>query len=125
MRICIPTAGMSGLADTVYGHFGSAPYFTVIDTATGGIELIDNSRKQHEHGSCAPSEELVARGIDAVACGGMGRRALATLTDAGIRVFLTQAVTPHEAVGHVTSGAAEVCTPEAACAGHSHHHHHH
>jgi predicted Fe-Mo cluster-binding NifX family protein len=120
MTLCIPTNGPLGLNDTVYGHFGSAPYFTVVDTDTNEITIIDNTDKQHGHGNCAPAEDLLARGVDAVAAGGMGRRALARFNAAGIRVFLTRAATPAEAVSEVVRGAAEECTPESACAGHHH-----
>jgi hypothetical protein len=32
MKICIPTETNEGKSAAVYGHFGSAPYFTIIDT---------------------------------------------------------------------------------------------
>jgi len=118
MNICVPTAGPSGLNDTVYGHFGSAPYFTIIDTETEAISVIDNSNKEHEHGNCAPSDDLVERGVDAVVCGGMGRRALARLNEAGIRVFLSDAATPAHAVHEIATGTARECSAEQACAGH-------
>lgn len=128
MNICIPTAGPSGLNDTVYGHFGSAPYLTIIDTDTEEISVIDNSNKEHGHGNCAPSAELVERGVHAVACGGMGRRALDRLNEAGIRVFLSGATTPAEAVEEILTGRARECGAEHACAGHhdpdGHDHHH-
>ena len=123
MNICIPTAGPSGLNDTVYGHFGSAPYLTIIDTDTEAISVIDNSNKEHGHGSCAPAAELVERGVDAVACGGMGRRALARLNEAGIRVFISGAATPAEAMQQILTGNAEECGAEQACAGHHDHGH--
>ncbi|MFP4374141.1 MAG: NifB/NifX family molybdenum-iron cluster-binding protein [Spirochaetaceae bacterium] len=118
MNICIPTAGPSGLNDSVYGHFGSAPYFTIVDTDTHAVSVIDNSRKEHGHGNCAPSGELIERGVDAVVCGGMGRRALARFNEAGIRVFLSGAATPADAVQEVVAGIARECTTEEACAGH-------
>ncbi|NBF41600.1 MAG: hypothetical protein GVY14_14425 [Spirochaetes bacterium] len=129
MNICIPTAGHSGLNDTVYGHFGSAPYLTIIDTESEAISVIDNSNKEHGHGNCAPAAELVGRGVHAVACGGMGRRALARLNEAGIRVFLSGAATPAEAVQEIVTGSAQECGIEHACAGHhgsdDHHDHGH
>lgn len=124
MNICIPTAGPSGLNDTVFGHFGSAPYFTIIDTGTEAISVVDNSNKEHGRGNCAPSADLVERGVDAVACGGMGRRALARLNEAGIRVYLSGATTPAEAVQEVMTGAAQECSADQACAGHHDHGHH-
>jgi predicted Fe-Mo cluster-binding NifX family protein len=136
MKICIPTEGSSGLNDTVYGHFGHSPYLTVVDTERDEVSVSENRTGHNGHGSCTPAEELVARGVEAVATGGMGRRALSRLNENGIRVFVTTARTPAEAVRDIVSGAAEECTPEAACAGrhggqgghggeHGHGHHHH
>ena len=43
MRICIPTETKDGKTAKVYGHFGSAPYFTVYDTDKDTVEVIDNA----------------------------------------------------------------------------------
>jgi predicted Fe-Mo cluster-binding NifX family protein len=40
MRICFPTENLQGLDSTVYGHFGSAPGFIIVDTGSEGIEEI-------------------------------------------------------------------------------------
>ena len=117
MNVCIPTIESTGLQDTVAGHFGSAPYFTVVNTENRSVRVIDNADTEHGHGGCAPAEKLLAEGISAVACGGMGRRALARLNEAGIRVFLSGAETPEGAVEQILSGTAEECTGENACAG--------
>jgi len=123
MTICIPTAGPAGLTDTVYGHFGSAPYFTIVDTDSNHVSVVDRGSHEHEHGTCAPAADLIDGRVNAVACGGMGRKALARLTDAGIRVFLTRGSTPAAAVEEILTGVAEECTEEHACGGHGHHHH--
>ena len=43
MRICIPTLHGTGAADEVCEHFGSAPYFTILDTEGGEPEVIPNT----------------------------------------------------------------------------------
>jgi predicted Fe-Mo cluster-binding NifX family protein len=91
---------------------------TVVDSESNELSVVDNRNKQHGHGTCAPAAELTQHRVDAVACGGMGRRALSRLNEAGIRVFLTNARTPAEAVKEITEGSAQECTPDTACAGH-------
>ena len=72
MRICVPTATDDGLDATVHEHFGSAPYFSILDTETGAVEAVRNANEHHEHGQCNPvgaltglnPDALVVRGID-------------------------------------------------------------
>ena len=45
MRICIPTETDMGQEAKVYGHFGSAPYFTIYDTEEMTLE-----NACHQHG---------------------------------------------------------------------------
>ncbi len=54
MKICIPTETGEGKNAQVYGHFGSAPYFTIYDTDAQSIEIVDNANSHHEHGTCNP-----------------------------------------------------------------------
>ena len=34
MKVCFPTETLQGLDSRVYGHFGSAPGFVIVDTGT-------------------------------------------------------------------------------------------
>ena len=52
MKLCIPTETNEGKSATVYGHFGSAPYFTIVDTEKDTVEVIDNANQHHAHGMC-------------------------------------------------------------------------
>ena len=52
MKICIPTEDNRGLEGMVCGHFGSAPFFTLVDTDSGSCEIIGNSASEHGHGGC-------------------------------------------------------------------------
>ena len=87
MRICIPTATKDGKSAEVYGHFGSAPYFTIYDTEKNTVELIDNANQHHSHGMCHPMGSLTGKNIDAVVCGGMGARAVEKLNNSGIKTY--------------------------------------
>jgi predicted Fe-Mo cluster-binding NifX family protein len=74
MKICIPTETDAGKKAKVYGHFGSAPYFTIYDTEKDDCETVDNSNQHHIHGTCHPVGALDSQRIDAVVCAGMGAR---------------------------------------------------
>ena len=58
-----------------HDHFGSAPFFTFIDTETMAVEAVRNGGASHVHGACRPLDFLGARPVEAVVCRGLGRRA--------------------------------------------------
>ena len=71
-------------------HFGSAPFFTICDTATGSYDVDENVSHHHAStGRVIPWESLEGRKIDAVICAGMGARALQRLNEGGMKVYLT------------------------------------
>lgn len=49
MKIYIPTETNEGKSAVVYGHFGSAPFFTIYDTTNASVEIIVNANKHHAH----------------------------------------------------------------------------
>ena len=87
MRICFPTENLQGLDSIVYGHFGSAPGFVIVDTESTDIEEIKNGDLHHAHGMCQPLKALGGREVDAIAVGGIGAGALMKLQAQGIRVY--------------------------------------
>ncbi len=91
MRILIPTVDDIGARSTVSDHFGRAPYVAIADTVTGEVVVRPNAAADHGSGGCAPVARFgtAADGLaDAVACRGLGRRALAELLASGVPVFL-------------------------------------
>jgi predicted Fe-Mo cluster-binding NifX family protein len=117
MRLCIPTTDDRGHQGRLSDHFGSAPYFTIVDDASGTVEVIRNGHAQHQPGRCDAATGLAAHAIDAVLCLGLGRRALAGLEQAGIRVFVTPAVDVNGAVETFHAGRMTPLTAETACGG--------
>ncbi|MFA5028586.1 MAG: NifB/NifX family molybdenum-iron cluster-binding protein [Candidatus Methylomirabilota bacterium] len=120
MKLCIPTLDDRGLAAPLSAHFGSAPYFTLVDTANGACEAHANGGT-HAHGACSPVAALSGLRPDAVLCGGMGARAAALLLQAGIRPLLVEAATVGEAVAALAAGRVQELTPDRACAAHGCH----
>jgi predicted Fe-Mo cluster-binding NifX family protein len=119
MRICLPTETDRGFEALLYGHFGSAPYFTIVDTETGTVEVRDNQGQVHAHGACHPVGAIDGLGVQAVVCGGMGLRALQKLEEAGIEVYRSGVLTVAEATREIKEKRAEKLTVEGTCA---HHH---
>jgi len=118
MKVCIPTETKDGLKANVYGHFGSAPYFTVCDTETLKCEIIDNGNLNHEHGMCNPVKAVGSAKPDAVIAGGMGAGAINGLRSAGIKVYLTQPSTVAEALKKLQSAQLTEADPTCACSHH-------
>lgn len=72
MKIAIPIEDARGLESPVYGHFGSAPAFLVVDSESGAASVIDNQQMGHVHGQCNPIAALAGQTVDALITGGIG-----------------------------------------------------
>lgn len=117
MKICIPTEDPRGLEARLSGHFGEAPYFTLIDANTEGVEVVPNPRVGHGHGGCGLPNELHRLGVDAVLCGGLGRRALIRLRELGVSVIATREEHVAGALAALRAGRLARHSLEQACAG--------
>jgi predicted Fe-Mo cluster-binding NifX family protein len=120
MILCIPTLDDRGAAAPLSAHFGSAPFFTMVDTATGAVRAHANGGT-HEHGACSPVAALAGLRPDAVLCRGMGARAAALLLQVGIRPLLVEADTVSEAAGAFAAGRYRELTADLACTSHGCH----
>lgn len=118
MRICIPTADNRGLDARAHDHFGSAPFFTLVDVTTNEVTVVPNGGAEHEHGACRPLRQLRSHEFDTVICRGMGRRALANLDQQGIEVHMTPCDTVSEIVAAVGRGETQPLSTHEACQGH-------
>ena len=121
MKICIPTETGEGKNAQVYGHFGSAPYFTIYDTDSLALEIVENGNSHHEHGTCNPVAALQGRAVDMVVTGGMGARAVMMLNQTGIKVFRAISGTVEQTIAHCTSNTLDELTVQNACASHDCH----
>ncbi len=120
MRVCVPTKNDAGMDAFIHEHFGSAPFFTLIDTDTEEVKVIGNSNSHHSHGTCHPMSQLSKFKIDAVVCRGMGRRAVDRLNADGVKTLISDATNVRGAVGQIADGVAEEINPSKACHGHGH-----
>lgn len=87
MKLCFPVEADQGLNSMVYGHFGSAPMFVVVDSETNTTDTINNQNLGHQHGMCSPIQTLDGNIVDAIVVGGIGAGAINKLNMMGIKVF--------------------------------------
>ncbi|MEW6440356.1 MAG: NifB/NifX family molybdenum-iron cluster-binding protein [bacterium] len=121
MRIALPTQESNGLESQLFGHFGSASRFVIVETASGASEVVENSNQQHLHGQCQPLQALGGKPVDAVVVGGIGLGALLKLQAAGIRVYRGVEGTVRENVALIQSGRLPEFSSDQTCAGHGSH----
>lgn len=117
LRIAIPTMGREGMKDQVSPHFGRAPTFTIVDTDTSSIEIVDNVSEHFGGMGKAPAIISGAR-ADAVLCSGIGPRAINMFEDLGIRVFVGAVGQVGSVVEALNAGTLEEATDEDACRQH-------
>jgi predicted Fe-Mo cluster-binding NifX family protein len=122
MRICFPVAEDKGVESPVFGHFGSAPMFLVVDTSSSEVTAIDNGDRIHQHGACNPIAALEGRRIDAVAVVGIGGGALSKLSRVGIRVFQARDGSVADNIALFRDNGLPEFVPGTTCGGHGHSH---
>jgi predicted Fe-Mo cluster-binding NifX family protein len=118
MKVCFPVAVNRGLESQVFGHFGSAPGFVVVDIVTCELTAINNGDQIHEHGACNPVAGLNGHQVDAVVVGSIGGGALRKINAAGMRVFQAQEGTVAENVALFKSNELPEYLPGHTCGGH-------
>jgi predicted Fe-Mo cluster-binding NifX family protein len=124
MKLCIPTMDDKGLQAVPSAHFGSAPFFTFVDTDTGEVEAQRNGGDHHAHGACRPLDFLGTRSVDAIVCRGLGRRAFSRLESGGVAVYVSLEKDVEATVAAFKDGRLRHLTSEEACQGHDHDHGH-
>jgi predicted Fe-Mo cluster-binding NifX family protein len=117
MKICIPSRDDRGLESEVHDHFGSAPWFIVVDTEHGTATSLRNPACHAQRGSCHHVDLLQEQGVAAVISAGMGRRALEGLNQAGIKVFSAMVGRVGDLVKAVEGGKARLLDLDETCGG--------
>ena len=120
MKVCIPSMGKAGLDDQVGQHFGRVPAYTVYDTETGAVTIMDNT-SEHAGGVGLPAEILSRAGINTMLCGGLGSRAIGLFENFGVMVYVGASGTVGDAINAWKAGKLQAATDENACREHAHH----
>ena len=118
MKICFAVETDQGLESMVYGHFGSAPAFVVVDTTAAEAFTINNADKDHVHGACNPIMAIGGQAVDAVVVGGIGAGAINGLNSRGIRVLRAMAPTVRANLEILRTTGLPELTMQHACGGH-------
>ena len=117
MRICVPSIGTEGMEENVAGHFGMAPFFTIVDTEPDSVEVVPNT-SEHMGGVGKPPEILADAGVDILLCSGLGRRAFHIFRDSGLKVYVGASGTVKDTIEAWKQGKLEEATEDSACPGH-------
>ena len=96
MKIGFAVEFDEGMESVIYGHFGSAPAFIIVDTDLKQVVGLDNRNMHHEHGACNPIMALDGNRIDAMVVGGIGGGALIKLNQMGVKVYGAGAISVKE-----------------------------
>jgi predicted Fe-Mo cluster-binding NifX family protein len=120
MKVCFPVNKEEGINSKVYGHFGSAPAFILVDTENNSVTTLVNKDQDHEHGSCNPLKALDNQKVDAVVVGGIGGGALSKLNQLKIKVFHAQPPTVRENIDMLKTNSLPEFSMAHTCSGHSH-----
>jgi len=87
MKICFPVSESNGVMSRIYGHFGSAPYYIIIDDQDHFIHVVENHDVYHQKNQCSPLRGLMGRKVDSVVVNGIGTGAYKKLDALGVKVF--------------------------------------
>lgn len=118
MKIAFPVQDSRGLDSPLYGHFGSAPWFVLVDAETGDLETVANEDQHHEHGQCQPGRALGGHPVDVLVAGGVGAGALRKLQAEGVRVLRGIEGNVRENLDLLHTGKLPEFPFEMTCAGH-------
>ncbi len=129
MKVCIPTMGNKGFEENIGEHFGRVPTYTIINTDTNEVNVIDNT-SEHMGGRGYPPEIIAKTGAEVMICRGLGRRAVEMFEELGIMVYVGASGTVEDAIQMWYSNKLQPATAENACAQHAfrredHDHHGH
>lgn len=119
MKIAFPIDSGTGLESEVFGHFGSATKFVIVDSESGSFEELGNNDLGHEHSKCNPLKALGGAKVDAVVSGGIGQGALNNLRMSGIKVFRAEPGTISKNLELFKSGSLMEFMPGFVCSGHA------
>jgi len=120
MILCFPTDGNKGLEDQIGQHFGRVPYFTLYDTDTKEVKVIDNM-SEHTGGRGLPGDILSSLGINALICRGAGRKALQIFGANGISVYFGATGKVQNALKAWQNNQLQLAMEGDACQEHTHH----
>lgn len=124
MHICVPSLEDGQLDAPVSGHFGRAPNYTLIDTETDSLTVIDNDGSHHG-GRRSPPNIIAEIDADVLVCGNLGQKAVERFETLDIDVYCGADGIVGDAIDAFEADDLERATPDGShCSGHSDGHGH-
>ena len=118
MKVCFAVEKDEGMNSAVYGHFGSAPVFVMVDVDAQSVTTVSNRDLNHVHGACNPVQAIGGQAVDAVVVGGIGAGAISGLNAKGIKVYASMAGTVGQNLDLLKDGKLPLLSMQHACGGH-------
>ena len=118
MKICFPVKEANGVMSTIHGHFGSAPFYVIIDDQEHFVDVIENNDCYHQHGHCSPLKGLMGRRVDTVIVNGIGTGAFKKLTALGVNVFQAEGGNVQDNFEMFTTNRLSPIDMAHTCSGH-------
>ena len=118
MKVCIPTMGDKGIDEQIGTHFGRVPTYTIVDTETGDVQVINNTTT-HMGGVGYAPDLINDAGADVMLCDGLGRKAIQMFQEKGIMVYVGATGTVSDAIDMWKAGQLQAATSETACQQHA------
>jgi predicted Fe-Mo cluster-binding NifX family protein len=118
MKVGFGVQTNQGMESEVYGHFGSASIFIIVDTEGKEVLTVGNRDLHHIHGACNPIMALDGKNVDAMVVGGIGAGALTKLNALGMRVYEAGAPTVRENLTLLSENKLHELSVYNACRSH-------
>jgi len=115
MKVAIPTMGDGGLDAEIGGHFGKVPHYTIVDTETNEIEIVENTSEHVVGGSGLPPEIIAQTGANVMVVSGAGIRAIQLLNQYGIQVYTGASGTVRQIIEDLKAGVLDPTGDSNAC----------
>lgn len=119
MKIAVPSENAQGLASLRSGHFGHAPYMTIVelDDQNNVVSVESKANVEHGEGGCGNViQHVLGMNVDGILAAGMGMRPLMAFTNGGMTVYFetTQPIVG-PAIALLAEGKVRAMTPDDAC----------
>lgn len=87
MKLCITSTGKE-MEAKVDARFGRAPYFLIIDTETGAMEVVENNGAAQGQGAgIAAATQMLDKGVEGLLTGRVGPNALRVFQTSGVKIY--------------------------------------
>ncbi|MBN1328204.1 MAG: NifB/NifX family molybdenum-iron cluster-binding protein [Candidatus Heimdallarchaeota archaeon] len=120
MKIAFPVMDDKGLDAVIADHFGRAPLYTVVDTETNNVSVLQNTG-EHFGGQYSAPESLKQSHINVLICKGLGRKAIDLFNQLKIGVYLTQEIIVRDALKLYNNNKLSLATETDGCTEGQHH----